>query len=224
MRISYFVLRVACCDYATEYAIRNTQYAVRHTHTESDTTVDQARLEMAVAEILRAVGEDPDRPGLRGTPRRAARMFGEMFGGLAVDPRGELANALPDEHRDLIVVRGLTVRSMCEHHLVPMVGVAHVAYLPNGRVVGFDRLANVVDGYARRPQIQERLTAQIADAIAEVLGARGVAVRLELEQLCMTIRGARQVGSQVVTTAYRGLFQDDPSWRAEFHAALEDQP
>lgn len=182
--------------------------------------MDRARLEAAVAEILRAIGEDPARPELARTPQRAARMFEELFGGLAIDPRRYLEETLPEEHRELIVLRDVTVRSMCEHHLVPMVGVAHVGYLPDGRIVGFDRLARVVDAFARRPQVQERLTAQIAGTIDEMLRPRGVAVLLELEQMCMTIRGVRQVGSRVVTTSYRGVFQEDPAWRAEFHAAL----
>ena len=182
--------------------------------------MNQARLEAAVVEILAAIGEDPERPELARTPERAAKMFAEVFGGLAIDPREYLAEPLPGEHDELIVLRDVHVRSMCEHHLVPMVGVAQVAYLPAGRIVGFDRLVKVVDAFARRPQVQERLTRQIADTIDEMLQPAGVAVRLELEQMCMTIRGVRQVGSRTVTTAYRGMFRDDPSWRDAFHAAL----
>ncbi|MBX5446203.1 GTP cyclohydrolase I FolE [Sphaerobacter sp.] len=183
--------------------------------------MDRERIAAAVTEILRAIGEDPDRPDLRRTPQRVADLFAEMFGGLAIDPRIYLADALPEEHGELVVIRDVTVRSMCEHHLVPMVGLAHVAYLPAGRIVGFDRIVKVVDAYARRPQIQERLTRQVADTIDEMLSPAGVAVRFELEHMCMTIRGSRRPGSRVVTTAYRGVFHDDPAWRAEFHAALE---
>ncbi|MDI3339404.1 MAG: GTP cyclohydrolase I FolE [Sphaerobacter sp.] len=182
--------------------------------------MDRARLAAAVAEMLRAMGEDPTRPDLARTPERVADLVAELCSGLAIDPRAYLEDALHEEHRELVVIRDVTVHSLCEHHLVPMVGVAHLAYLPNGRIAGFDRLIKVVDGYARRPQLQERLTRQVADAIDEMLHPAGVAVRLELEHLCMTIRGVRRPGSRVVTTAYRGVFRDDPAWRAEFHAAL----
>jgi GTP cyclohydrolase I len=178
--------------------------------------MDRARLEHAVAEIRAAIGEDPSRPDLATTPARAAGMFEELFGGLAIDPRRYLEDTLPEEHCELIVVRDIAVRSMCEHHLVPMVGVAHVGYVPNGRIVGFDRLPRVVDAFARRPQVQERLTRQIADTVAEMLQPAGAAVLLELEQMCMTIRGVRQRESRVITTAYRGVFRDDPALRAEF--------
>lgn len=183
--------------------------------------MDRERLEAAIGELLRAIGEDPTRPDLVRTPERVAELYTELFSGLHIDPRDYLADALPETHRELVVIRDITVHSMCEHHLVPMVGLAHVAYLPNGRIAGFDRLVKVIDGYARRPQIQERLTGQIADAIAEMLQPDGVAVRLELEHMCMTIRGVRRPGSRVITNAYRGRFDEDPSWRAEFRAALD---
>lgn len=178
--------------------------------------MDRPKLEQAVAAILEAVGEDPSRQELAGTPQRAAGMFGELLGGLAIDPRQFLEDTLPEEHRELIVVRSIMVRSMCEHHLVPMIGVAHLGYIPDGRIVGFDRLTKVVDAFARRPQLQERLTRQIADLVDEMLQPVGVAVVLELEQMCMTIRGTRQAGSRVVTTAHRGAFRDDAGLRAEF--------
>jgi GTP cyclohydrolase IA len=182
--------------------------------------MDQARLQAAVREILCAIGEDPDRPDLARTPERAAAMFEELFGGLALDPRDFLNDPLPVDHHELIAVRDIGVRSMCEHHLVPMVGVAHLAYIPDGRIVGFDRLVRAIDACARRPQVQERLTQQIADLVDEALRPQGVAVMLTLEQMCMTIRGVRETQSRTVTVVYRGVFESDPSWRAEFRAAV----
>jgi GTP cyclohydrolase IA len=182
--------------------------------------MDEQRLANAVREILLAIGEDPDRPELQGTPPRAAKMYAELFGGLHVDPGSFLTKTLPDEHRELIAIRDIAVRSMCEHHLVPMVGIAHVAYIPNGRIVGFDRLIKVVDALSRRPQVQERLTGEIADVIQEHLQPSGVAVMLILEQMCMTIRGERQTSSRTISTSYRGLFEQDASWREEFRTII----
>jgi GTP cyclohydrolase IA len=182
--------------------------------------MDEARLARAVREILVAIGEDPERTELRETPGRAARMYRELFGGVGVDPGQFLSETLTHQHRELIALRGVTVRSMCEHHLVPMTGVAHVAYIPNGRIVGFDRIVKVVDTLARRPQVQERLTAEIADVIDEHLQPEGVGVMLRLEQMCMTIRGERQTGSRTITTAYRGAFERDPGWREEFRMII----
>jgi GTP cyclohydrolase IA len=186
----------------------------------SDGQIDRANLEAAVSALLEAVGEDPSRPDLLRTPERAAQMFEEIFGGLWIDPAMYLEETLPEEHQELVILRDITVSSMCEHHLVPMVGIAHLGYIPNGRIVGFERLAKVVDAFARRPQLQERLTREIADLIDEMLHPRGVAVHLELEHMCMTIRGIRQPWSQVVTTAYRGAFRDDPSLRVEFNTTI----
>ena len=182
--------------------------------------MDEARLAKAVREILLAIGENPDRVELQETPERTASMFAELFAGLHADPGQFLADPLSDDHRDLIAVRDIDVRSMCEHHLVPMVGIAHVAYIPDGRIVGFDRIVKVVDTLARRPQVQERLTAEIADLIETHLQPSGVAVMLILEQMCMTIRGERQTQSRTITTAYRGLFDTDPSWREEFRMVI----
>ena len=182
--------------------------------------MDEKRLADAIREILLAIGEDPQRPELRSTPDRAARMYRELFGGIDVDPGQYLARTLPDEHRELIAVRDIAVRSMCEHHLVPMVGIAHIAYIPGGKIVGFDRIVKVVDALSRRPQVQERLTSEIADVIEQHLQPSGVAVMLVLEQMCMTIRGERQTRSRTVTTAYRGLFDQDPSWREEFRTVI----
>lgn len=185
--------------------------------------MDREKLESAVSSILEAIGEDPGRPELASTPARAAEMFEELFAGVSIDPHQYLADTLSEQHDELIVLRDLRVRSMCEHHLVPMVGTAHIGYLPNNRIVGFDRLGKVVDAYGRRPQIQERLTWQIAETIEEMLRPHGVIVMLELEHMCMTIRGTRQVGSRVVTTAHRGRFDDDPGLRNEFYAMIGRQ-
>lgn len=185
--------------------------------------MNEERLANAVREILLSIGEDPERAELRDTPERAAGMFAELFGGLEINPAQFLADPLPDDHRELIALRDIDVRSMCEHHLVPMVGVAHIAYIPNGSIVGFDRIVKVVDALSRRPQVQERLTVEIADIIESSLQPAGVAVMLILEQMCMTIRGERQVRSRTITTAYRGIFETDPSWREEFRAII-NQP
>ena len=182
--------------------------------------MDEAKLQAAVTLILEAIGEDPHRPELRSTPDRAADMFAELFGGLAIDPCTFLEDTLPEQHQEPIVLRNITVRSMCEHHLVPMVGVAHIGYIPNGRIVGFDRLTKVVDAFARRPQLQDRLTRQIADTLDEMLRPSGVVIVLELEQMCMTIRGTRQANSRVITTASRGVYRDDAGLRAEFQGLI----
>ncbi|MCM8750121.1 GTP cyclohydrolase I [Thermomicrobiaceae bacterium CFH 74404] len=176
--------------------------------------IDRARLETAVRMILEAAGEDLDRPELRETPRRAAEMLRELLGGLEIDPASFLAEPLAEQHEGLVVIRDIPVRSVCEHHLVPMVGRAHVAYLPDGRIVGSDRIIKLVDALARRPQLQERLTRQIAEAIEQALRPQGVAVQLELEQMCMTIRGVQARESRVLTAVYHGAFDDDPSLRA----------
>ena len=182
--------------------------------------MDETRLANAVREILLAIGEDPDRDELRETPSRAAGMYAELFGGVHIDAGQFLDDPLPDHHRELIALRDISVRSMCEHHLVPMSGIAHVAYIPDGSIVGFDRIVKVIDTLARRPQVQERLTAEIADVIESRLQTSGVAVMLILEQMCMTIRGERQTRSRTITTVYRGLFETDPSWREEFRMVI----
>lgn len=182
--------------------------------------MDRSKLEAGVALILEGIGDagtDSDRTR---TPARAADMFMEMFAGVSINPRAFLEDPLQTEHHEPIVLHGIAVRSMCQHHLVPMVGVAHLAYVPNGRIVGFDRLIKVVDSFARRPQIQERLTQEIADTIDEMLQPLGVAVLLELEQMCMTIRGTKQINSRVVTTGNRGVYHHDPAMRAEFHRLI----
>jgi GTP cyclohydrolase IA len=168
--------------------------------------VDLIRAEAAVRELLTAVGEDPDRDGLQDTPRRVARAYAEMFAGLGRDPRDVLTTTFDEGHEEMVLVKDIPVYSVCEHHLLPFHGVAHVGYIPDagGRVIGLSKLARLVDLYARRPQVQERLTSQIADALVDVLGAAGVLVVVECEHLCMSMRGARTPGSRTVTSAVRG--------------------
>jgi GTP cyclohydrolase I len=180
-------------------------------------TVDRARAEAAVRELLLAVGEDPDREGLRETPARVARAYEEIFAGLYVDPDSVLEKTFDESHRELILVRDIPMFSTCEHHLVPFHGMAHVGYIPgeNGRVTGLSKIARVVDLYARRPQVQERLTAQVADALVRKLAPRGVIVVVEAEHLCMGMRGIRKPGSRTTTSAVRGIFQTSPTSRAE---------
>jgi GTP cyclohydrolase I len=177
--------------------------------------IEQQRIARAVREILIAIGEDPDREGLLQTPERVADAYTLLFSGLHEDPARHLETSFTEEARDLILVRDLPVSSMCEHHLLPFAGKAHVGYVPNGRVAGFSELARVIAGYARRPQLQERLTAQIADAVYESLGALGAIVVVEAVQSCMTMRHAETTGSVAVTSAARGTFEEDAGRRAE---------
>jgi GTP cyclohydrolase IA len=179
--------------------------------------VDHARAEAAVRELLIAVGEDPDRPGLQDTPARVARAYAETFAGLWQDPGEILATTFDEDHDELVLVRDIPMYSTCEHHLVPFHGLAHVGYIPgeDGRVTGLSKLARLVEVYARRPQVQERMTSQIADALADVLKPRGVLVVIEAEHLCMAMRGVRKPGSRTVTSAVRGIFRDNASTRAE---------
>ena len=179
--------------------------------------VDQPRIEAAVREILAAIGEDPNRDGLLDTPARVARMYAEICGGLHEDPASHLSRQFEVDHDEMILVRDIPLYSLCEHHLIPFLGKAHVGYIPNkeGCVTGLSKLARVVDGYARMPQVQERLTAQIADAIETALNPRGVLVVVEAEHLCMSMRGIRKPGANTVTSAVRGLFRTDIATRAE---------
>lgn len=171
---------------------------------------DAARAERAVRELLIAVGEDPDRDGLRETPARVARAYAETFAGLNQDPRDVLATTFDLGHEEMVLVKDIAVYSTCEHHLVPFHGVAHVGYIPNseGRVTGLSKLARLVDLYAKRPQVQERLTSQVADALVDVLHPRGVLVVIECEHLCMSMRGVRKPGARTVTSAVRGQMRD----------------
>lgn len=177
--------------------------------------VDKPRIERAVREILLAVGEDPDREGLQETPARVARMYAELFAGLHEDPRQHLRKVFTEKYDEIVLVRDIRFQSMCEHHLLPFHGKAHIAYVPNGKVLGLSKLARLVESVSRRPQVQERMTEQIATFMAEQLGPKGVAVVLEAEHSCMTIRGVRKPGSRCVTSAMKGLFRENVSTRAE---------
>lgn len=179
--------------------------------------VDEARIRAAVTEILLAVGEDPDRDGLLDTPARVARMYTEIFAGLREDPARHLEVTFEAGHDEMVMVRDIPMYSCCEHHLLPWVGKAHVAYIPNddGRVTGLSKLARLVDGFARRPQVQERLTTQIADTLDATLQPKGVMVVIEAEHLCMSMRGVRKPGATTVTSAVRGLFRTNESTRHE---------
>ena len=179
--------------------------------------IDVDRIAAAVREILAAIGEDPDRDGLQDTPARVARMYAETCAGLHEDPSLHLKVAFDADHDEMILVRDIPFYSMCEHHLVPFFGHAHVAYIPNvdGRITGLSKLARLVDGYAKRPQVQERLTTQVAEAMETVLRPRGTLVLLEAEHLCMGMRGVRKPGSSTVTSAVRGIFRNDVAARAE---------
>jgi GTP cyclohydrolase I len=177
--------------------------------------VDTAKIEHAVGEILVAIGDDPEREGLRGTPRRVAEAYEFLFAGLGDDPARHLDVGFQEEHREMVLVRDIPLHSLCEHHLMPFVGKAHVGYIPDGKVVGLSKLARLVEGYARRPQLQERLTTQVAEAIHERLGARGAIFVVEAEHLCMTMRGVQKPGSVTVTSAVRGIYARDQRTRQE---------
>ena len=178
---------------------------------------DLPRIERAVREILLAIGEDPERDGLRDTPARVARAYAEQFAGLQQQPRDVLTTVFDADHDEMVLVRDIAVYATCEHHLVPFFGVAHIGYIPNqkGQITGLSKLARLVDVYARRPQVQERMTSQIADALVDSLEPRGVIVVIEAEHLCMTMRGVRKPGAKTVTSAVRGLFRDSNVTRAE---------
>ena len=184
---------------------------------QTATAVDVERVARAVREILEAIGEDADRDGLRDTPQRVARMYAEVFGGLHQDPADVLTTVFDADHDEMVLVKDIDVAAFCEHHLVPFIGVAHVGYIPNGsgRITGLSKLARLVDLYARRPQVQERLTTQIADAVENHLEPRGVIVVIEAEHMCMTMRGVRKPGSRTVTSAVRGQFRESVSTRSE---------
>ncbi len=177
--------------------------------------VDQARIEKAVREILLAVGEDPDREGLVETPARVARMYAELFAGLRQDPAVHLRKAFTEKYDEIVLVKDIDFNSVCEHHLMPFMGRAHIGYLPDGRVLGLSKLARLVEAVAHRPQVQERMTEQIADYLENDLGAKGVAVVVEATHTCMTVRGVRKPGSVCVTSAMKGIFRANVSSRAE---------
>jgi GTP cyclohydrolase I len=183
--------------------------------------VDHQRIERAVREILAALGEDPDREGLRETPARVARMYAEMFAGLHADPRELLAKKFTSKFDEMVLVKDIGFESMCEHHMLPFVGKAHVAYLPEGKIVGLSKIPRVLEVLSRRPQVQERMTEQLADLLMEELEARGVGVVLEATHSCITIRGVRKPASVCITSAMRGAFQTQPSTRSEFMALIQ---
>jgi GTP cyclohydrolase I len=182
--------------------------------------VDTARIERAVREILLAVGEDPDREGLVKTPNRVARAYGELLAGLQDNPRRHLKTVFSERYDEVVLLRDIEFHSLCEHHLLPFTGRAHVAYLPAGKVVGLSKLARLVEGYARRPQVQERLTTQIADALMEELSPVGAVCVIEASHSCMTIRGAAKAGSTMVTSALRGIFKENAASRSEILALI----
>ncbi len=182
--------------------------------------VDLEAIKSAVRSILVAVGEDPDRDGLKETPRRVANMYAEMFSGLRLDPARHLDVIFPECYDEMVLVRDIPFTSMCEHHLLPFSGLAHVAYIPDGQVTGLSKLARVVDEVARQPQVQERMTQEIAEMIDEHLATAGVAVVVEGEHSCMSIRGVRKPGSTTVTSALRGEFKNNQSTRAEFMSLI----
>jgi len=189
------------------------------------TPFDAPRIERAVREILLAIGEDPDRDGLLQTPARVARAYAELFVGLRQEPQDVLTTTFDLGHDEMVLVRDIELFSCCEHHLVPFHGVAHVGYIPSedGRITGLSKLARLVDVYARRPQVQERLTTQVADALVELLAPRGVIVVVECEHLCMSMRGVRKPGSRTVTSAVRGQLRN-PATRAEAMSLIASHP
>jgi len=186
-----------------------------HPLTTPTAEVDLPRIERAVREILLAIGEDPDREGLQKTPSRVARSYRELMAGLRADPREHLKTVFHERYDEIVLLRDIEFHSLCEHHLLPFTGRAHVAYLPAGRVVGLSKLARLVEGFARRPQVQERLTTQIADALMDELSPMGAACVVEAVHTCMTMRGVKKHGSVMVTSALRGIFKDNPPSRAE---------
>jgi GTP cyclohydrolase IA len=185
--------------------------------------IDQPRIERAVREILLAIGEDPQREGLRDTPARVARMYAELFAGLHDDPERHIKTMFDEDHHEMVVLRDIPFNSTCEHHLMPFEGRAHIAYIPGGLVLGLSKLARLVDVFAHRPQVQERLTSQIADVLAERLKVQGCAVVLEAVHTCMTCRGVKKPGSVMITSALRGTLHTNPSTRAEVLALLHNR-
>jgi GTP cyclohydrolase I len=183
--------------------------------------IDKARIEQAVISLIEAIGEDPKREGLAGTPKRIADMYAEVFAGIYSDPEGELQVGFEEGHHEMVIFKDIPFYSMCEHHFLPFFGSAHFGYIPNGRVVGASKMGRVVESLAKRPQLQERFTTQIADTIVKVLQPQGVAVVVQAEHLCMTMRGVKQPGSNIVTSATRGLFRRSPLTRSEFLSLVQ---
>lgn len=186
--------------------------------------VDLEKIELAVQMILEAIGEDPDREGLKGTPSRVARMYNEIFSGLREDPEMHLDRVFSEEHEEMVLVKDIPIYSICEHHLLPFYGRAHVAYIPRkGKITGLSKLVRVVEGYAKRPQLQERLTSEIANTIMKRLSPHGVLVVIEAEHMCMTLRGVRKPGSKTLTSAVRGIFQRSEATRAEAFSLIRKE-
>ena len=207
-----------CDSYSFDEQLIETSHAAESSNrpaAESKRPVDKTAIEAAVRAILEAVGEDAARDGLLDTPARVARMYEEMFSGLHLDPARHLETTFPEDYDEIVLVRDIPFTSMCEHHLLPFTGVAHVGYLPNGRVVGLSKLARVVEEVARRPQVQERMTQTVADMLEDKLGTKGAAVVIESEHSCMALRGVRKSGTLTVTSSLRGIFRTSPASRAE---------
>ena len=183
--------------------------------------IDQRKIEEATLSIIEAIGEDPRREGLADTPKRIAEMYAELFMGIGVDPKAELTVSYEEGHHEMVILRDIPFYSMCEHHLLPFYGVVHIGYIPKGNVVGVSKLARVVETLSRRPQLQERLTTQIAEAILEALQPEGVAVVIQAEHMCMIIRGVKKPGTNIITSATRGLFRTRAATRAEFLSLVQ---
>ncbi len=183
--------------------------------------IDKARIERAMTSIIKAIGEDPSREGLVGTPRRIAEMYAEVFAGIGNDPKEELHIGFEEGHHEMVILKDIPFHSMCEHHFLPFFGLVHIGYIPNGRVVGASKMGRVVEILAKRPQLQERLTTQIADTIVQAMEPQGVAVIVQAEHLCMTMRGIKKPGSNIVTSANRGLFRRSPLTRSEFLSLVQ---
>jgi GTP cyclohydrolase I len=183
--------------------------------------VNKGRIKKAFASIIEAVGENPSREGLEDTPRRIADMYADIFSGLDMDPKDALVVGFDEGHHEMVILKDIPFYSMCEHHFLPFFGLAHVGYIPKGRIAGASKVARAVDILAKRPQLQERLTTQIAEAMVEALKPNGVAVVIEAEHMCMTMRGVKKPRSKIVTSAMRGLFRENPATRAEFMSLLQ---
>ncbi len=185
--------------------------------------IDNEKIEKAVSEILEAIGEDPAREGLRDTPARVARMYSELLSGMHEDPSGHIESVFHEKYNEIVLLRDIPFSSVCEHHMMPFIGSAHVAYLPDGKVLGVSKLARIVDCFAKRLQVQERLTNQIADFLMNQLNPQGVAVVLQASHSCMTIRGIKKPGSVMVTSALRGIFIRDPRSRSEVLSLMHNE-
>lgn len=203
-------------------AVRNPGPRREVRETASGSLIDLARAEMAVRSLLVALGEDPDREGLADTPRRVAKMYRELFAGISVDPAVHLQRVFHEHYDEVVLLRDIDFHSLCEHHLLPFHGVAHVAYLPDDKVVGLSKLARTVDAFARRPQVQERMTCQIADALMKHLAPKGVVVVVEAEHLCMKMRGVQKPNGTMVTSAVRGVFKESAAARAEVMSLINN--